>query len=253
MSTGRQAPEIYAKPLSEFSGPGYPPVGTPEHEQTVVTTISLGYAAMGWNAAIVANAGVVRVVAVPHSGIQPLAYLEGLCAHGFIEDALPGLEALDGMVDDPDVAYTYGLALSELGRTGECLIPLNKCLRLDPGYDNAAIAIGVALSKLRRFDSSSHFKLAQRGGWRRLAHDDWRVWAIKIEWIPDLSENNAGKQCVMVLTSKLIEVSMIFGYPNHFHRHRHPRAEPRSRLDREGAEHVPSFARRASAEQRPAL
>jgi hypothetical protein len=47
MSTGRQAPEIYAKPLSEFSGPGYPPVGTPEHEQTVVTTISLGYAAMG--------------------------------------------------------------------------------------------------------------------------------------------------------------------------------------------------------------
>ncbi|MBK8115020.1 MAG: tetratricopeptide repeat protein [Candidatus Accumulibacter sp.] len=154
MSTGRQAPEIYAKPLSEFSGPGYPPVGTPEHEQTVVTTISLGYAAMGWNAAIVANAGVVRVVAVPHSGIQPLAYLEGLCAHGFIEDALPGLEALDGMVDDPDVAYTYGLALSELGRTGECLIPLNKCLRLDPGYDNAAIAIGVALSKLRRFEEA---------------------------------------------------------------------------------------------------
>ena len=154
MIPSRQAPEIYAKSLSEFSGPGFPPVGSPEHEQVVVTTISLGYAAKGWNAAIVANAGIVRVVAVPQSGIQPLAYLEGLCAHGFIEDALPGLEALDGMVDDPDVAYTYGLALSETGRTEECLVPLNKCLRLDPSFDNAAIAIGVALSKLRRFDEA---------------------------------------------------------------------------------------------------
>jgi len=101
--------------------------------------------------------------------------------------------------------------------------------------------------------SSSHFKLAQRGGWRKLAHEDWRVWAIKIQGISDFSKNNTCKQYVMMLTSKLIEVSMIFGYPDHFHRCRHPPAEPRGRLDREGSEHIPSFARRSSAEQRPAL
>lgn len=34
------------------------------------------------------------------------------------------------------------------------MAPLNKCLNLDPSYDNAAIAIGVSLSKLERFDEA---------------------------------------------------------------------------------------------------
>jgi len=31
---------------------------------------------------------------------------------------------------------------------------LNKCLNLDPSYDNAAIAIGVSLTKLERYDEA---------------------------------------------------------------------------------------------------
>lgn len=53
-----------------------------------------------------------------------------------------------GMVDDPDICFNYGVALSELDRAEDSLAPLNKCLNLDPSYDNAAIAIGVSLSKL---------------------------------------------------------------------------------------------------------
>lgn len=58
------------------------------------------------------------------------------------------------MVDDPDICFNYGVALSELGRVEESLVPLNKCLKLDPSYDNAAIAIGVSLSKLHRYDEA---------------------------------------------------------------------------------------------------
>ena len=31
---------------------------------------------------------------------------------------------------------------------------MNKCLNLDPSYDNAAIAIGVSLTKLERYDEA---------------------------------------------------------------------------------------------------
>ena len=88
------------------------------------------------------------------AGIEPKAYLLGLLQHGFIDDALPGLEAMYGMVDDPDICFNYGVALSELDRVEDSLAPLNKCLNLDPSYDNAAIAIGVSLSKLERYDEA---------------------------------------------------------------------------------------------------
>lgn len=143
----RQAPEIFAKPLSDFPDAGAGP-------EAVIATLSLQYAARGWNAAITCQDGMVRVLAVPEKSIEPIKYLTGLCQHGYIEDALPGLEALYGMVNDADVAFNYGVALSELGRLEECLAPLNKCLNLDPSYDNAAIAIGVALSKLGRLDEA---------------------------------------------------------------------------------------------------
>ena len=115
---------------------------------------AMQYAAKGWTAAVVVSDGMVRVVAVPQQGIEPKTYLLGLLQHGYIEDALPGLEAMYGMVDDPDICFNYGVALSELGRVEESLAPLNKCLKLDPSYDNAAIAIGVSLSKLHRYDEA---------------------------------------------------------------------------------------------------
>ena len=87
---------------------------------------ALQYAAKGWTAAVVVSGGMVRVVAVPQQGVEPKTYLMGLLHHGYIEDALPGLEAMYGMVDDPDICFNYGVALSELDRVEESLAPLNK-------------------------------------------------------------------------------------------------------------------------------
>jgi tetratricopeptide (TPR) repeat protein len=150
----KQAPEIFQIPLSQVDVAGLPPITDPAFEEAVVAHYALGYAAKGWTAAVVVSGGMVRLLAIPQHGVEPKTYLLGLLRHGYIEDALPGLEAMAGMVDDPDICFNYGVALSEAGRVEESLAPLNKCLNLDPGYDNAAIAIGVSLSKLNRFDEA---------------------------------------------------------------------------------------------------
>jgi len=150
----KQAPEIFQLPIASLDLPGLPSANDPGFEQAVIVHYGLQYATKGWNAAVVVSNGMVRVVAVPQQGIEPKAYLLGLLQHGYIADALPGLEAMYGMVDDSDICFNYGLALSELGRVEESLPPLNKCLNLDPSYDNAAIAIGVSLSKLQRYDEA---------------------------------------------------------------------------------------------------
>jgi tetratricopeptide (TPR) repeat protein len=149
-----QAPEIFQLPLASVDLADLPPTDDSGFEQAVIAHYALQYAAKGWNAAVVVSGGMVRVVAVPQQGIEPKAYLLGLLQHGYIDDALPGLEAMYGMVDDPDISFNYGVALSELGRVEDSLVPLNKCLNLDPSYDNAAIAIGVSLSKLQRYDEA---------------------------------------------------------------------------------------------------
>jgi tetratricopeptide (TPR) repeat protein len=150
----KQAPEIFQLPLASLDLAGLPPSDDPGFEQAVIAHYALQYGTKGWNAAVVVSEGMVRVVAVPQQGVEPKAYLLGLLRHGYIEDALPGLDAMYSMVDDPDICFNYGVALSELGRVEESLAPLNKCLNLDPGYDNAAIAIGVSLSKLGRYDEA---------------------------------------------------------------------------------------------------
>jgi tetratricopeptide (TPR) repeat protein len=132
-----QAPEIYQRPLADFPGGDLAPG---QHAEQVITSISLNYAAKGWNAAVTVDEGIVRVLAVPRSG--------------FIEDALPGLEAMYGMIDDADIDYNYGVAMSELGRVEESVAPLKKCLDLDPDYTNATIALGVSLSKLNRYEEA---------------------------------------------------------------------------------------------------
>ncbi len=150
----KQAPEIFQLPLGAIDLAGLPPISDPGFEQAVIAHYALQYGARGWNAAVVVSDGMVRVVAVPQQGVEPKAYLLGLLQHGYLEDALPGLLAMYGMVDDPDICFNLGVALSELGRVEESLAPLNKCLSLDPGYDSAAIAIGVSLSKLGRYDEA---------------------------------------------------------------------------------------------------
>ncbi len=146
-----QTPEIYQKPLADFPGGA---VSQDAHAQDVITTITLGYAVKGWTAAVTVVDGMVRVIGVPEAGIAPKEYLLGLLHAGFIEDALPGLEAMYGMLDDADIGYNFGVALSELGRVEDSLEPLKRCLRLDPEYTHAAIALGVSLSKLGRFDEA---------------------------------------------------------------------------------------------------
>ena len=150
----QQAPEIFQLPLASLNLSGLPPTNDSGFDEAVIMRYAMQYAAKGWSAAVVVSDGMVRVVAVPQQGIEPKTYLMGLLRHGYIEDALPGLEAMYGMVDDTDICFNYGVALSELDRVEESLAPLNKCLNLDPGYDNAAIAIGVSLTKLERYEEA---------------------------------------------------------------------------------------------------
>src|SRR5450759_1421834 len=150
----KQAPEIFQRTITSLNLTGLPPTTDSGFEDAVIMQFAMQYAAKSWTAAVVVSDGMVRVVAVPQQGIEPKTYLLGLLQHGYIEDALPGLEAMYGMVDDSDICFNYGVALSELGRVEESLAPLNKCLNLDSSYDNAAIAIGVSLSKLHRYDEA---------------------------------------------------------------------------------------------------
>jgi hypothetical protein len=55
----------------------------------------------------------VRVLAIPRQGMDPKEYVLGLLNNGFLEDALPILQALDGMVDDAEIAYNLGICLSK--------------------------------------------------------------------------------------------------------------------------------------------
>lgn len=92
----------------------------------------------------------MRVVAVPERGIEPKKYVLGLLQHRYLEDALPILEALYGMVDDAEIAYNYGICLSELGRIDDSVPPLERCIELDKGYTNAYVGLGVAYTRLGR-------------------------------------------------------------------------------------------------------
>ncbi len=134
-----QAPEIFQIALSALDFPELPAITDPGFEPAVIMHYAMQYALKGWTAAVVINDGMVRVVAVPEQGIEPKMYLLGLLQHRYIEEALPGLEAMYGMLDDADICFNYGVALSELDRVEESLAPLNKCLNLDPSYDNAAM------------------------------------------------------------------------------------------------------------------
>ena len=148
--TTRQAPDIFQIPLDDLDPAGLPPRGTPEFEQAVNGRYALDYAARGWQAVVAVDDAFVRVVAVPERGVEPKAYVLGLLQNGFREDALPVLEALDGMLDDAEIAYSHGLCLSELGRPAEAVAPLQRAVELDPTHANAFIALGVAFARTGR-------------------------------------------------------------------------------------------------------
>jgi len=144
------APEIFQKPVAAIDMTGLPPRSSPGFQEAVIARYALEYASKGWNAAVTVDDDFVRVVAIPENGIDPKEYVIGLLQHRYLEDALPILEALYGMLDDADIAYNYGICLSELGRIDESLRPLERCVHLDHGYTNAYVGLGVAYTRLGR-------------------------------------------------------------------------------------------------------
>ena len=150
----RQAPEIYQKPIDEIDLAGLPPRGTEGFDQALITRYAVEYAARGWNALVTVDEKFIRVVGVPEHGIEPKAYVIGLLKHGFLEDALPILEALSGMIDDADIEYNLGICLSELGRISESVAPLEKCIAIDPQYVSALVGLGVAYVRLARLNEA---------------------------------------------------------------------------------------------------
>ena len=147
------APEIFQIPLDQLDPAIVPPStkpGTPEFEQAVIMHYVLRYAEKGWQAIVTVNDGFVRVLAIPQQGMDPKDYVQGLLQNGFLEDALPILQALDGMTEDADIAYNLGICLSELGQTAESVEPLERCTRLAPDYTNAWVGLGVAYTRLGR-------------------------------------------------------------------------------------------------------
>ena len=145
-----QAPEIFQTPIAQIDATGLPPRGSPEFDQALIARYALSYATKGWNAIVTVDDTYVRVVAVPERGIEPKQYVLGLLQHRYLEDALPILEALYGMVDDAEIAYNYGICLSELGRIEDSVQPLERCIELDKGYTNAYVGLGVAYTRLGR-------------------------------------------------------------------------------------------------------
>jgi Flp pilus assembly protein TadD len=111
---------------------------------------ALPYAEKGWQAMVTVDSGFVRVLAIPQQGMEPKDYVQGLLRNGFLEDALPILQALDGMIEDAEIAYNLGICLSELGQTAESVEPLERCTRLAPEYTNAWVGLGVAYTRLGR-------------------------------------------------------------------------------------------------------
>ncbi len=153
MTTPTAAPEIFQLPLADLPPdilPADAAPGTPEFEQAVIMAYALLYAERGWQALVTVDREYVRVLAIPERGMDPRDYVLGLLNNGFLEDALPILEALDGMLDDAEIAYNLGICLSELGRVAECVAPLERCTRLDSAHANAWVGLGVAHTRLGR-------------------------------------------------------------------------------------------------------
>lgn len=142
------APEIFQVPTNEFQSAFKP--GTPEFEMAAMTHYASEYSNRGWTAVVTVDPDFIRVVALPAGGMDPKAYVLGLLKNRFLEDALPILEALDGMIDDADIAFNHGICLSELGHIAESLEPLERAIGIDPKYVNAYVGLGFSLTKLGR-------------------------------------------------------------------------------------------------------
>ena len=165
-----QAPEIFKRSLDDLNFDGLPPRDDPGFENAVLQTITLQYAAKGYTAAIVVQEGHVLGVAVPQEGVEPKQYILGLLEHRYLEDALPALEVMAEMTDDPEILYNYGVCLSEMGRVEESAAPLKACVEAEPDYAHAHAALGFAYVKLGELDKA---ETTLRSAADKLPEDLW--------------------------------------------------------------------------------
>ncbi len=148
----KKAPEIFQRRIDELDLSGLPPRGSDQFEPALISRYALEYAERGWNALVTVDNDYGRVLAIPENSVEPKAYVLGLLQNRFLDDALPILQAMSGMVRDPDIEYNLGICLSELSKTEACIAPLEMCVTLDPSYANAYIGLGVAYSRLGKND-----------------------------------------------------------------------------------------------------
>ena len=147
----RHAPQIFEKPIASIDLAGLPPRDSPGFGQALTARWALEYADKGWTALVTADDESVRVVAIPGQAMGPKTYALGLLKERRLQAALPILEALYAMVDDAEIAYGYGICLSELRRYAEAVEPFERCVQLNKVYANAHIGLGIAYARLGRY------------------------------------------------------------------------------------------------------
>jgi len=151
MNSTPQAPRVLKTPLNKLTIPGLPEATHPGFADALIEHCTSIYAARGWSAIATVSDGFMNIVAVPEKDVDPKEYLLAFLRNGEIDYALKGLEALNEMFDAPDIAVSYGVALSEAGLVEESLIPLHKCLSLYPTDLNASVALGLSYARLKRY------------------------------------------------------------------------------------------------------
>lgn len=165
-----QAPEIFKRSLDDINLDGLPGRDDPGFEDAVMLRLTSQYAGKGYTAAIVVQDGHVLGVAVPQEGIEPKQYILGLLEQRFLEDALPALEIMAEISDDPEILYNYGVCLSEMGRVEESVAPLKACTEAEPDYAHAHAALGFSYVKLGELDKAEN---TLRSAAEKLPDDLW--------------------------------------------------------------------------------
>ena len=149
-----EAPQFIKIPLNEVEISAPHERGTPEFEQAAILQTAAEYALKGMQGFFKVEDNSLWGFAFTDNTIDPKAYVLGILQDGYLEDALPMLEAMSHTMRDDDVEYNLGICLSELGRIPESIAPLKRCLELNPKYMNAIAGLGVSYGRMRDFDQA---------------------------------------------------------------------------------------------------
>lgn len=146
-------PLIFRIPIRDFDLTQLPPEaqtpGTVAFQIAVSLYFAEKYAKEGLATTVAIDGEGIEVCAAPE-GMSLMKYALDLCNSGRIRDAIPMLEFLRQQEpDDAEIAYNFGIALSETGDIDKALDHLNACVTLDPHHVNAWVGIGVAHQRLR--------------------------------------------------------------------------------------------------------